>query len=92
MNNHETNYIVLRAILGSCLSNIKKLMLLWRYGILLPKKEEDCSLSYMLNFKIDELKQVLELCGIITIKDNNIKFVINVSGHGEVTTVGSSFV
>ena len=29
------------------------------------------------------MKQILESCGLITIKDNNIKFVINTSGHGD---------
>ena len=28
------------------------------------------------------MKQILESCGLITIKDNNIKFVIDTSGHG----------
>ena len=50
--------IVLWSLLGSCLSNINKLMTLWHYGILLPEEEEeeDYSLSYLLNLTIDELK------------------------------------
>ena len=72
MDNYEYNCIVLRVILGSYLSDIIKLMILWYYGILLPEKKEYCSLSFMLNLKIGELKQILELCGLITIKDNNI--------------------
>ena len=35
----------------------------------------------MLNLTIDELKQILELCGLITIKDNKIKFVIDISSR-----------
>ena len=35
----------------------------------------------MLNLKINELKQILKLCGILTIKDNNIQFVIDTFGH-----------
>ena len=36
----------------------------------------------MLNLIIGELKQILESCGLITIKYNNIKFVIHTSSHG----------
>ena len=56
-------------------------MPLWYYVIILPE-EEDYSLCFMLNLIIGELKQILELCGLITIKHNNMKFVINASGHG----------
>ena len=80
MNNHETNYIVLRSILGSCLSYINKLMPLWYYGILLPEVDDDI-LSYLFNLTIVQLKQILESCGIITIKDNSIKCVIYTSDH-----------
>ena len=52
MDHYESNCIVLRAILGSCLSGINKSMPLWRYDILLPEEEEDCSLSFMLDLKI----------------------------------------
>ena len=34
----------------------------------------------MLNYKISETKQILESSGLINIKDNNIKFVIDTSG------------
>ena len=81
MKNYESNCIVLRTILGSCLSDINKLMSLWYYVIILPE-EEDYSQCFMLNLIIGELKQILESCGRITIKYNNIKFVINASGHG----------
>ena len=57
-------------------------MPLWHYGILLPEEEEDCSLSYLLNLTIDELKKILELCGIITINNNIVKFVRSTSGCG----------
>ena len=78
MDNYESNCMVLRAILYSCLSDINKLIPLWHYGVFLSKEEEkDCSLSFILN-----LKQLLESCGCITIKYNNIKFVIDASGHG----------
>ena len=53
MENCEANCIVLRSLLGSCLSDINKNMPLWYYGILLPEEEEDCSLSYLLNLTID---------------------------------------
>ena len=36
----------------------------------------------MFSLTIDELTQILEPCGLITIKDNNIKIVIDTSGHG----------
>ena len=45
MENYESNCIILRVILGSCLYDINKLMPLWYYGILLPEEEENCSLS-----------------------------------------------
>ena len=35
----------------------------------------------MLKLKNDELTQILESCGLIAIKENNIKFVIDTSGH-----------
>ena len=35
-----------------------------------------------MNLKIVELTQILESCGLITIKYNNIKFVIDTSSHG----------
>ena len=81
MDNYECNCIVLRTILGSYLSDINKLILLWNYGILLPEKE-DTSLSFLMNLTIMQLKQILESCGLITIKDNNIKFVLDTSSHG----------
>ena len=81
MDNYECNCIVFRTILGSYLSDSNKLVLLWNYGILLPEKEEDTIPSFLLNLTIVQLKQILESCGIITIKDNNIKFVLDTSGH-----------
>ena len=83
MHNYEDNYIVLQTILGSCLSDIKKLRPLQYYSILLPEEKGDCSISFILNLKIDELKQILESCGLITFKDNNIRFVVDISGHGD---------
>ena len=81
MDNFESNCIVLRTILGSCLSDINILMPLLHYDILLPEEEEDYSLTFLLNLTIGEFKQILESCGLITIKDNNIKFVIDTSSH-----------
>ena len=81
MDNYESNSIVLRAILGFCLSSINKLTPLQYYGIPLPEEKEECIVLYMMNLEIDELKQILELCGLIAIKENNIKFVIDTSGH-----------
>ena len=59
MEDCEANCVVLRSLLASCLSDINRNMLLWYYGILLPEEEEDCSLSYLLNLTIDELKKIL---------------------------------
>ena len=53
MEDCKANYVVLRSLLGSCLSDINKNMPLWYYGILLPEEEEYCSLSYLLNLTID---------------------------------------
>ena len=57
MDDCASNCVVLRSLFGSCLYDINKNMPLWHYGILLPEKEEDCSLSYLLNLTIDELKK-----------------------------------
>ena len=75
MEDFEANYVVLRSLLGSCLSDINKNIPSWHYGILLPEEKEDCSLSYLLNLTIDELKKILELYGLITINNNIVKFV-----------------
>ena len=53
MEHCEANCIVLRSLLGSCLSDINKLMSLWYYSILSSKEEKDCSLSFLLNLTID---------------------------------------
>ena len=57
MEDCEANYVVLRWLFGSCLSDIDKNMPLWHYSILLTEEEEDFSLSYLLNLTIDELKK-----------------------------------
>ena len=82
MEDYEANCVVLRSLLGSCLSDINKNMPLWHYGILLPEEEEDCSLSYLFNLTIDELKKILELCGLIIINNNIVKCVRSTSGYG----------
>ena len=61
MEDCEANCVVLRSLLGSCLSDIDKNMPLWHYGILLLEEEEDCSLSYLLNLTIDELKKNIRI-------------------------------
>ena len=53
----EANCVVLRSLLGSCLSDVNKNMPLWHYDIRLPEEKEDRSLSYLLNLTIDELKK-----------------------------------
>ena len=40
MEDREANCVVLRSLLGSCLSDIDKNMTLWHYGILLPEEEK----------------------------------------------------
>ena len=82
MEDFEANCIILRSLLGSCLSYINKAMPSWHYDIHLPEEEEDCSLSYLLNLTIDELKKILELCGLITINNNIVKLVRSPSGYG----------
>ena len=74
MEDCEANCVVIRSLLGSCLSDINKNMPLWHHGILWPE-EEDYSLSYLLNVTIDEFKKRSELCGLITINNNIVKFV-----------------
>ena len=41
MEDCEANCTVLRSVLGSCLSDINKLLPLWHCGILSPEEEED---------------------------------------------------
>ena len=41
----------------------------------------------MLTLKSDELKQILESYGLIPIEVNNVKFVIDTSGHNLTTDV-----
>ena len=61
MEDCEANCVVIRSLLGSCLSDINKNMPLSHYGILLPEEEEECSLSYLLNLSIDELKEYIRI-------------------------------
>ena len=82
MEDCEANCVVIRSLLGSYLSDINKNMPLCHYSILLPEEEEDYSLSYLLNSTIDELKKILELCGIITINNNIVKCVRSTSAYG----------
>ena len=59
MDDYESNYIGVRTILGSCLSNVNRLLLLWYYGILSPEEEEEeeeCSLSFLSDLTIVQLK------------------------------------
>ena len=81
MEDCEANCVVLRSLLGSCLSDINKNIPLWHYGTFFPE-EKDCSNSYLLNLTIDDLKKILELCGLITINNNIVKFVRSPSGYG----------
>ena len=79
MDDYKSNCIVLRTILGSCLSDINKLMTLWYYGILQKKR----IVAYLLlDLAIVELKQILESCRHITINNNIVQFVLNTSGYG----------
>ena len=82
MDDYESNCIVLRSILGSCLSDINKIMPLWHYDIFLPEEAEECCLCSLLNLKIVELKQILEICRLITIDNDIVKFVCSTSGYG----------
>ena len=56
MDDYESNCIVLRSILGSCLSDINKLMPLWHYGIILSEAAEECCLCSLLNLTLVKLK------------------------------------
>ena len=82
MDDYESNCIVLKSILGSCLSDINKLMPLWYYGIILPEVTEECCLSSLLALTIIELKQILESCGLITINNNIVKFDCSTFEYG----------
>ena len=82
MDDYESNCIVLRSILGSCLSDINKLMPLWHYMIILPEAAEEYCLCSLLNLSLVELKQILESCELITINNDIVKFVSSTSGYG----------
>ena len=45
-------------------------------------KKEDANLLFVLKLIIVLLKQILESCGLITIKDNNFNFFLDTSSHG----------
>ena len=72
MDDYESNFIVLRSISGSCLSNINKLMPLWHYGIILPEAAEECSLYSLLNLTIVELRWTIKLFDIILLNSTEI--------------------
>ena len=82
MDDYESNCIVLRSILGSYLSDINKSIPLWHYGTILPEAAEKCCLCFLLNLITVELKQMLELCGLININNNIVKFMCSTSGNG----------
>ena len=50
MDRYASKCIVLGIILGSFLSDIKKIAQLWYYGILLPEKEDDTSILFFIEF------------------------------------------
>ena len=76
---YESNCIVLTSILGSCLSDINKLMPLWHYVIILTETDEEYCLYSLLNLTTFVLKQILESCGLIIINNNIVKFVCSTS-------------
>ena len=82
MDDYESNCIVLRSILGCYLSDINKSIPLWHYGTILPEAAEECCLYFLLNLITVELKQILELCGLININNNIVKFMCSTSGNG----------
>ena len=68
--------------MGSYLSDINKSIPLWHYGTILPEAAEKCCLCFLLNSITVELKQMLELCGLININNNIVKFMCSTSGNG----------
>ena len=78
MEDCEANCVVLRSLLGSCLSDIDKNI----PCILLPEEEEDCSFSHLLNLKIDELKKNIRIMWFYHYNNNIVKFVKSTSGYG----------
>ena len=77
MEDCEANYVVIRSLLGSCLSNINKI---GHYDIMVffylnNKKKVLATLIYW-------IEKILELCGLITIDNNTVKFVKSNSGYG----------
>ena len=73
MDNYESNCHTVRVLFGSCLSKINQCLSFWHYGVLLPK-EENSSLSSLLNMSVDDLKQVLLCCGLISYQRDTVKF------------------
>ena len=73
MDDYESNCHTVRVLFGSCLSEINQCLPFWHYGVLLPK-EENSSLSSLLNMSMDDLKQVLLCCGLISYQRGTVKF------------------
>ena len=72
MDDYESNCHTLRVLFGSCLSEINQCLPFWHYVVLLPK-EENSSLSSLLNMSMDDLKQVLLFCGLIYYQRGTVK-------------------
>ena len=56
-------------------TKFNKLMPLWHYGFFYLKADE-CCLYSLLSLTLLELKQILECCGLITINNDIVKFVL----------------
>ena len=73
---YESNYYIIRLLFGACLSENNQRISLWYYDILLPEQEERSLLS-LLNIFIDELKQILLSCGLISYQRGIFNLVLN---------------
>ena len=73
MDNYEPNCHTIWLLFGSCLSEVNQFIPFWHYGILLPR-EEDSSLSSLLNISMDDMKQILLTCGLIHNQRGTVRF------------------
>ena len=73
MDDYESNCHTVRVLFGSCLSEINQCLPFWHYGVLLPR-EEDSSLSSLLNIFMDGMKEILLTCGLIHYQQDTVKF------------------
>ena len=75
MDMQETFISALRSTLKETLSTINVTTELWHYCILLPESNSS-SLAYLLGLSLNELVEILRLCGLINIRGDSYQIKI----------------